>query len=63
MSTAHALIDLCAYPSVIQQLREEVEREKAGHTSPWEQEAVNRLKLMDSFLKESQRFNPPNYRK
>ncbi|KAF2823679.1 cytochrome P450 [Ophiobolus disseminans] len=62
MSTGHALIDLCASPECVPGLKTEALREHPMHEdSPWQVEEVNRLKLLDSFLKESQRFNPPNY--
>ncbi|CAI6236838.1 unnamed protein product [Periconia digitata] len=51
----HVLFDLCASPSYMQDLREEVERVigEQGFTLG----AINSLKKLDSFMKESQRMN------
>lgn len=51
--------DLVAYPEHIAPLREEVERvlkEDGG----WQKGTPAKLELMDSFMKESQRVNPPS---
>ncbi|KAF2871963.1 cytochrome P450 [Massariosphaeria phaeospora] len=62
MATGHALVDLCASPDCVAELRNEALREHPGQDDlPWQFEQVNQLKRLDSFLKESQRFNPPNY--
>lgn len=50
--------DLVAYPEHLAPLREEVERvlkEDGG----WQKGTAAKLELMDSFMKESQRVNPP----
>ncbi|KAF4628186.1 hypothetical protein G7Y89_g9967 [Cudoniella acicularis] len=57
MAAAHFLYDLCAYPEYVALLREEllaVLKEDDG----WQKTTVNKLRKMDSFLKESQRLNP-----
>ncbi|KAF2796779.1 cytochrome P450 [Melanomma pulvis-pyrius CBS 109.77] len=63
MSTVHALIDLCAYPQYIFDLRDEVCRSLSADNNDgtWGLDQIHRLKRFDAFLKESQRFNPPNY--
>ncbi|KAI1213728.1 cytochrome P450 [Annulohypoxylon truncatum] len=58
MSAAHAMYDLCAYPQYFDPLREELEstlKSSGGWTKP----AMPKLRKLDSFLKESQRVNPP----
>lgn len=51
-----ALADLCAFPSLQRQLREEM-NEVLGNTG-WSRGSLFKMKLLDSFLKESQRFHP-----
>lgn len=61
MSTAHALYDLCARPEYFEPLRDEVNqvlREDGG----WGKTTLNKMRKLDSFLKESQRLNPPSLR-
>jgi len=58
----HILYDLCARREYIAPLREEIENvlaEEGGCTK----QALNRLIKLDSFMKESQRFNPITFRK
>ena len=62
MSTLHAIIDLCAHPTYVAELRSEVARCLPLPIPPWPADAIARLKMLDAFLKESQRFNSPNYR-
>jgi|SRR6478735_993721 cytochrome P450 len=56
MTMTHAMYDLCAHPEYIEPLIEEVKG--VVGTSGWDKTALNRLHKLDSFLKESQRFNP-----
>ena len=59
MAATHAVFDLYANPEYITPLREEIESaliEDGG----WDKSVLVKLRKMDSFLKESQRFNPPN---
>ncbi|KAJ4224547.1 hypothetical protein NW760_010119 [Fusarium oxysporum] len=56
MTMTHAMYDLCAHPEYIDPLIEEVKG--VVGTSGWDKTALNRLHKLDSFLKESQRFNP-----
>ncbi|KAI2632123.1 cytochrome P450 [Hypoxylon sp. NC1633] len=51
-----ALFDICAYPDVAQQLREEIIEVIGQHG--WAKTSLYKLKLMDSFLKEGQRCGP-----
>lgn len=66
MVTYHALVDLAAHPEYIAPLREEIERviaedgysvDESG-TKKLKKQSFPKLTKMDSFLKESQRFNP-----
>lgn len=52
------LYDLCARPQYIAPLREEIEQVSAEHGGVITKQALRKLVKMDSFMKESQRFNP-----
>ena len=52
------LYDLCARPKYIQPLREEIERVMAEEGNVMSKQSLRKLVKMDSFMKESQRFNP-----
>ena len=52
---SHALYDLAASPEYIEPLREEVEAITAAEG--WTKAAMGKMRKLDSFLKESQRFN------
>ena len=56
---AQAVVDICANPDVVPLLRKEV-IEVVGEEG-WSKTALYKLRLMDSFLKESQRFHPPGF--
>ncbi|KIL86299.1 ent-kaurene oxidase [Fusarium avenaceum] len=56
MTLTHAMYDLCARPEYFQPLRQEI-NDVLGDGG-WEKTALNKLHKLDSFLKESQRFNP-----
>ncbi|KAK7751955.1 hypothetical protein SLS62_006098 [Diatrype stigma] len=55
-ATCQALLDICEYPDVADQLRREVidVLSEAG----WAKTSLYKLKLMDSFIKEGQRVRP-----
>ncbi|KAI1322691.1 cytochrome P450 [Xylariaceae sp. FL0255] len=55
-SLGRALVDICAHPEVGQMLREEI-IEVLGKDG-WAKTTLYKLKIMDSFLKESQRYTP-----
>ncbi|KAI1367956.1 cytochrome P450 [Xylaria arbuscula] len=57
MSITHALFDLCEHGECIEPLRREIEMSVGTHG--WTLAAINNMKLLDSFLKESQRINHP----
>ncbi|KAI1269658.1 cytochrome P450 [Xylariaceae sp. FL1019] len=54
--TCRALIDICKYPETAQLLRDEM-IEVLGKDG-WAKTSLYKLKAMDSFLKESQRYTP-----
>lgn len=57
----HAMYDLVGHPEVMDELREEVRR--VIKEEGWKKTSLYKMKLMDSFLKESQRMNPAGLRK
>lgn len=59
MAATHALLDLCAHPEYLSILRDEVDN-LYDSEHKWEKSTLTKLLKMDSFLKESQRFNPPS---
>ncbi|KAI9758076.1 MAG: hypothetical protein M4579_003207 [Chaenotheca gracillima] len=56
----HSLFDLASRPEYQQPLREEVLAVLKEEGGTLEKKAMNKLKKLDSFLKESLRLNPPN---
>lgn len=56
-ATTTAIIDLTENPEIVQPLREEAIA--VISENGWSKAALQKLKLMDSFLKESQRLHPP----
>jgi len=66
MALSHALFDLAAWPYVAKELREEIEAVIAEENYPdrkLRKTSLPKLKKLDSFIKESQRMNPPGIRK
>jgi cytochrome P450 len=56
----HAVLDLAARQELLAPLRDEIEREvQASPDGALDAKALARLTLLDSFLKESSRMNPP----
>ncbi|KAL1616422.1 hypothetical protein SLS56_011413 [Neofusicoccum ribis] len=51
-----AILDICSYPEYVEPLRAEIR--VAIRENGWTKAALQKLKLMDSFLKESQRLSP-----
>lgn len=62
MSLTHVLYDLLVMPQWLQPLRDEIQEVNPDWHSTTQAHLIG-LKGMDSFLKESQRFNPPGERK
>ncbi|KAL8711938.1 MAG: hypothetical protein Q9220_003634 [cf. Caloplaca sp. 1 TL-2023] len=54
----HAIYDLCEHPESVECLREEIEQ-VLQQDGGWQRNTYKKLDKLDSFLKESQRFNPP----
>lgn len=59
MAPTHAILDMCTHPEYIQPLRDEAS-EILRADGTWVKSALVKLRKMDSFLRESQRHNPPN---
>ena len=62
MNAVHVLYDLAAIPGHIDVLREEIMAviKEDGPWSSWNKNSFYKLKKLDSFMRESQRFNPPS---
>ncbi|KAI1500520.1 cytochrome P450 monooxygenase [Biscogniauxia marginata] len=58
MAIAHAIYDLCANPQYFEPLREELFGVPGEEV--WQKITINKFRRLDSFLKESQRMNPPS---
>jgi cytochrome P450 len=69
MATTHAILDLVTRREYIEPLREEIEQVKAADGQDIDddgfirlkKDSINKLRKLDSFMKESQRFSPPIY--
>ncbi|KAF2492149.1 cytochrome P450 [Lophium mytilinum] len=61
MSVTQALYDLAAMPQYIQPLRDEVKEALSQSGGKFDRNVLSKLHLMDSFMKESQRYNPPGF--
>lgn len=59
MNAVHVLYDLAAHPEYIDEIREEI-RHAACDEGGWQKTSYAKLRKLDSFMKESQRFNPPS---
>ncbi len=62
MALVEALYDLCAHPEHIEELREEVQQ-AVSEDGGWRKTTLTKMRKLDSFMKESQRVNPPSYSK
>ena len=60
-SAVHCLYDLIVRPEYIELIREEVRQivNEDGPWTQWKKPSFAKLKHLDSFMRESQRFNPP----
>lgn len=59
MLSTHVIFDLLARPQYIEPLRRELEEVLAGQSESYPtKNSMPRLRKLDSFMKESQRFNP-----
>lgn len=61
MVATHALYDMCARPEYIDELRIEAQEVLGASDRPWQFSDIKKLKRLDSLLKESMRFNQPDY--
>ncbi|KAJ5726101.1 cytochrome P450 [Penicillium malachiteum] len=61
INTVQVLYDLLAHPEYLEPIREEIRSvvHEVGPWMSWEQPAFSKLRKLDSFMRESQRFNPP----
>lgn len=57
MATTHAVYDLCAHPEYFEPLRQELV-EVLRADGGWQKDTLNKLRKLDSFVKESQRWSP-----
>ena len=62
MAVTQAFFDLCARPEYIEPLREEVGDAVQTGGGMWSKITLTRMRKLDSFMKESQRTNPPSLR-
>lgn len=53
-----AIFDLALHPHYVEPLRAELRRELGATGGRWTKEALHNCKLLDSFVRESQRLNP-----
>ncbi|KAF4305920.1 cytochrome p450 [Botryosphaeria dothidea] len=60
MALTRAIVDLCDNPKWVRPLRDEVKRVLA-EDGGWKKTTLQKMKLMDSVLKESQRRNPVHF--
>ena len=58
VAVTHILYDLCAMPEYVQPLREEIGTALADEGGLPTKKAFQRMSKLDSFMRESQRFNP-----
>ncbi|CAD6451447.1 523ff31b-83c7-4f83-86e0-be06ec8d3804 [Sclerotinia trifoliorum] len=59
MVAVHTLYDLCERPSYIVDLRAEI-KDVLKEEGSWRISTINKLRKLDSFMKESMRYNQPN---
>ncbi|KAL8688489.1 MAG: hypothetical protein Q9218_005619 [Villophora microphyllina] len=59
MNVVHVLYDLATYPEYIESLRKEI-RSTSKEDGGWHKSSYSKLRKLDSFIKESQRCNPPS---
>ncbi|GKZ34378.1 hypothetical protein AbraIFM66950_004609 [Aspergillus brasiliensis] len=59
MALTETLYDLCAYPEYQDELRQEV-LDALEADGGWKKTTLLRMRKLDSFMKESQRMNPPS---
>lgn len=62
MNAVHCLYDMVARPEYIEPIREEIKKvvEEDGPWMQWSKSSFTKLRHLYSFMRESQRFNPPS---
>ncbi|KAL9097267.1 MAG: hypothetical protein Q9165_000694 [Trypethelium subeluteriae] len=62
MNAVHVLYDLATHPEYIEELRDEIRTvlKEDGKWNSWTKSSFYKLKKLDSFMRESQRLNPPS---
>lgn len=61
MAAVHTLYDICESPEYAEELRREVQTNLKEHGS-WQFIMLKKLQKLDSFMKESMRYNQPDAR-
>lgn len=61
MGLTHAMLDLVSHPEYTDSLREEIVEVLAQNDGVYGRTTMQNLKKVDSFMKESQRFNPAGF--
>ncbi|XDG04700.1 hypothetical protein ABKA04_004315 [Annulohypoxylon sp. FPYF3050] len=61
MNAVHCLYDILAHPEYLEPIRDEIRAvvAEAGPWMNWEKPQFSKLRRLDSFMRESQRMNPP----
>lgn len=61
MNAVHVLYDIVSRPEYFDLIREEIRKvaEEDGPWMTWQKPSFTKLRKLDSFMRESQRFNPP----
>lgn len=61
MNAVHCLYDLITRPEFVEDIREEIRQviQEDGGWDSWQKTSFTKLRKLDSFMRESQRFNPP----
>ncbi|KFY58689.1 hypothetical protein V496_06002 [Pseudogymnoascus sp. VKM F-4515 (FW-2607)] len=60
MAVMHAIYDLAARPEYVEPLREEIQNALKMSGGTFTKQCLTQLRRLDSFMKESQRHNPPS---
>jgi DNA-binding NtrC family response regulator len=63
MAMTHVIFDICAMPEYAELLRSEAQTALAQDGGQWQFSTIQKLRRLDSFLKESQRMNQSTFRK
>lgn len=61
MAATQTLFDLCVHPEYMEPLREEISQ-AVQEDGAFTKQTLTKLRKLDSFMRESQRLNPPSLR-